>query len=319
MAESIDAAREKERYDAACKRVLSEKVILAWIMKSCLDEYKNSEVSEIASQYIVGEPIVSRIAVAPDETNVDGRIRGIGTEDATLTESRSTYDIRFYAIAPESGEQIELIVNVEVQNTDHPGYPLPKRGIYYGSRMISSQYGVEFTHSEYGMIKKVYSIWICLNPAEKRKNSVVRYSIREENLIGNVREKVSDYDLMTVVILYLGDEASEPEGDILRLLNALLGTESSAEQKKAFLRERFAIPMTKYFEQEVSEMCNLSDGVEQKGIQKGIEKGRQEGKIMAFAELVRDGVLSLADAAKFISMSPVDFCGAANELGYRLS
>ena len=35
--------------------------------------------------------------------------------------------------------------------------------------------------------------------------------------------------------------------------------------------------MTEKFETEVEYMCNLSDGVEQKGIQKGIEIGIEQG------------------------------------------
>ena len=57
---------------------------------------------------------------------------------------------------------IALIINVEAQNDFYPGYPLIKRGIYYCCRMISSQYGREFTGPHYEKIKKVYSIWICI-------------------------------------------------------------------------------------------------------------------------------------------------------------
>ena len=149
VAESIDAVAEKVQYDAACKRVLSEKIILAWIMKHCMDEYKECDVNQIAAKYIVGEPVVSKVAVAPDETNADGRIRGIGTEETTLTEGTSYYDIRFYALIPDIEEQVELIINVEAQDTDHPGYPLTMRGVYYGCRTVTSQYGVEFTNAEF--------------------------------------------------------------------------------------------------------------------------------------------------------------------------
>ena len=38
--------------------------------------------------------------------------------------------------------------------------------------------------------------------------------------------------------------------------------------------KEFHIPMTKQLEEELEHMCNLSDGVEQKGIEKGIEKER---------------------------------------------
>ena len=39
------------------------------------------------------------------------------------------------------------------------------------------------------------------------------------------------------------------------------------------IQEEFNIKMTQELEREVSEMCNLSEGVEQKGIAKGIAKG----------------------------------------------
>ena len=36
IAEDIHATDQNAQYDAACKRLLSQKIILAWIMKSCL-------------------------------------------------------------------------------------------------------------------------------------------------------------------------------------------------------------------------------------------------------------------------------------------
>lgn len=158
IAKGIRAADENAAYDAACKRLLSEKIILAWIMKSCVEEYQDCSVDEIAEKYIEGQPQVGEIAVAPDETNQPSRIRGTGNEDATVHEGTVTYDIRFLATAPVSGELIRLIINIEAQNDFYPGYPLIKRGIYYCSRMISAQYGTEFTGSHYGDVKKVYSI-----------------------------------------------------------------------------------------------------------------------------------------------------------------
>ena len=90
----------------------------------------------------------------------------------------ATYDIRFRAIAPSSGEPIGLIVNVGAQNDFYPGYPLTKRGIC--CRMISSQYGREFTGSHYEKLKKVYSSWICMNPPRRRENTITRYHLTEE-------------------------------------------------------------------------------------------------------------------------------------------
>ena len=67
--------------------------------------------------------------MAPDETNQAPRIAQTGVEDKTLTEGTITYDIRFNALAPVSGELIGLIINLEAQNKYDPGYPLTKRGI----------------------------------------------------------------------------------------------------------------------------------------------------------------------------------------------
>ena len=41
LAESIRTMDKSAQYDAACKRLLAIKIILAWIMKSCLKEFKN--------------------------------------------------------------------------------------------------------------------------------------------------------------------------------------------------------------------------------------------------------------------------------------
>ena len=113
IAKNIRVADEKASYDAACKQLLSEKIILAWIMKNCLEEYRECDVDEIVEKYIEGTPQVGEVAVAPDESNQVSMIHGSGNEDTSLTEGTVTYDIRFLAIAPVSGEVIRLIINID--------------------------------------------------------------------------------------------------------------------------------------------------------------------------------------------------------------
>ena len=121
IAKNIRVADEKASYDAACKKLLSEKIILAWIMKNCLEEFRDCDVNEIAEKYIEGQPQVGEVPVAPDETNSATMIHGSGNEDRTLTEGTVTYDIRYLALAPVSGELIRLIINIEAQNDFYPG------------------------------------------------------------------------------------------------------------------------------------------------------------------------------------------------------
>ena len=275
LAKNITAAGEKAAYDAACKRLLANKIILAWIMKSCLEEYKTHSIHEIAEKYIEGVPQIAEATVNPDEEtrNCGEQIRGVKNEDSTIQEGTITYDIRFLAIAPGTGETIRLMINVEAQNDFYPGYPIIKRALYYCSRMISSQYGSEFTETHYENIRKVYSIWICSNPPKRRENTITRYSIQEENLIGQVSERKENYDLLTVVMICLGHADDDNYTGVLKLLGVLLSSEKEAEEKKKILQDDFDIAMTKTLESEVSVMCNLSKGVEERGIARGLETG----------------------------------------------
>ena len=289
VAKKIRILDDKAQYDAACKRLLSERIILAWIMKACVEEFRDCEIHEIAAKYIVGTPQVGVVPVDPDESNgtVQGEVAGTGVGDATMTEGTVTYDVRFMAAAPVSGELIRLIINVEAQNNFYPGYPLIKRGIYYCSRMISAQCGTEFVNAHYEKIKKVYSIWICMNPPKNRKNTITRYRIAEDNLVGSVKEQKAYYDLMTAVMVCLGAEDDQNYEGLLKLLDVLFSTEVNLKGKQEILEQEFSIGMTQTMESEVSLMCNLSQGIEEKGIQKGKREERQRG-IQAMVSVLKD-------------------------------
>ncbi len=275
LAKNIAAAGDRADYDAACKRLLANKVILAWIMKSCVEEFRDFAVDEIAEHYIEGSPQIAQTAVNPDEvTDSQGeQIEGSKTEDSTIKEGTVTYDIRFYAVVPRTAETIKLILNVEAQSDFYPGYPIIKRGLYYCSRMISSQYGVEFTNGHYEKIRKAISIWICADPPKYRKNTITRYAVQEENVVGDIAEKRENYDLITAVIVCLGNEGDDKYTGILRLLEVLLSSERKPDEKKRILQDDFNIKMTRELESEVLLMCNLSKGIEEKGIKEGIKEG----------------------------------------------
>ena len=276
LAKMISTAGERAAYDNACKKLLANKVILAWIMKSCLEEYRDCELTDIALKYIESDVQISENAVFPDEELESCQITGLNTEDNTINEGTVTYDIKFRAIIPGTGEKISLIINIEAQNDFYPGYPIVKRNLHYCCRLVSSQYGTEFTNSHYEKIKKVYSIFICMNPPKYRKNTINQYSIREEELAGKYQEEINNYDLLTALIICLGDADAETATGILRLLEVLLSSERNAKEKKRILENDFGIKMTGNLEKEVSEMCNLSEGVERRGIAKGIASSAQK-------------------------------------------
>jgi predicted transposase YdaD len=144
--------------------------------------------------------------------------------------------------------------------------------------MISEQYGTVFTKEQYRDLCKVYSIWICPSPAQKRKNTISKYHMIKEDIYGRTDVLSINYDLMEVVIINLGDVEKESELEILNLLNVLFSPSMSSKKKKEILSNDFNIAMTQELESEVQNMCNLSDGIFELGRQEGERLGRQEGE-----------------------------------------
>ena len=276
------------QYDEAVKRLLANKRILAAIMKDCVEEYRDCTVEEIAEKYIEGVPQVGEAGVHLDETNrgcaaesgagrAEGRIHGAATEDASRTEGTVRYDIRFFASVPGEEGRLSLIINVEAQNRFRPGYPLIKRAIYYGSRMLSAQYGPVFTKSEYGKLKKVYSIWLCTHPPAAWQNTITQYSLREKHIVGRAREERKNYDLLSIVMVCLGKADGENYGGLLKFLEVLLSDSRPAGEKRKILSEEFGMEMSGDLESGVRDMCNLSQGILERGIEEGMERGLQQG------------------------------------------
>lgn len=220
-------------------------------------------------------PEISEVRVHPGETNA--KITGMNNEDTVYGEGTITYDIRFQAMYPKSGEHIKIFVNVEAQKDFYPGYPIVTRGIFYGCRMILAQYATEFTEPAYGDMKKVFSIWICLNPSKKAGNTIARYSIKKEDLVGVTEDRPEDYDKISVIMICLGGKNLDNYGGILKMLDVLLSESRTPDEKKEILEEEYEIAMSQEFKKEVHIMCNLSQGVRERAILEGIEQGIEQG------------------------------------------
>lgn len=67
-------------------------------------------------------------------------------------------------------------------------------------------------------------------------------------------------------MICLGDELSDTGA--LKLLEVLLSDEMEADDKKKIISEEFQIQMTQNLDEEVENMCNLSQGVEARGARK---------------------------------------------------
>jgi hypothetical protein len=242
--DDVYLAGKNPEYDAAAKKLLSSKKILAWILKYCVEEFKDCSIADIRDRYIIGIPETASVPVLPDETNAAAmvnadRISGERTEDTSVTEGKVTFDIRLRAITPHN-DLVQLIINIEAQRSKRTSYPLLKRAMYYVSRLISSQYGVDFDRAQYGKIKKVYSIWLCMDAPDDR-GGITRYRMQEEPEYGNILDEKENYDLQQIVMVYVAHARADMENRLLNLLGELFVSEDDASRKKAELIEHYDI------------------------------------------------------------------------------
>ena len=270
----------KAKYDQTMLNVLSDKQVLAWILKRFVSEYEHLPLEEIETKYIEPETIlVSKAGVSRDSS----RIKGLSEKDSTQMEGTIYYDIVFQAYYPgNEQEKIGLYINLEAQADYYPGYPLEMRGIYYGARRLTSQLKQINRETNYGCLQKVYSIWLCVgNVPAYESDTVTLYDISKNDIIGSVKRNKDFYDLINVVIIRLNDEAA-PEDNTMKMLQTLFSNQLS-KQEKLHALEKLGMRMNDSLGKGIGGSMNLSDYVELKGI----EKGRRDG-IRNMIELCQD-------------------------------
>ena len=108
--------KEKEAFEKA--KEAGELVVMistaennARVMKSCMKEYEDCSIRDIADHYIEGIPEISQREVHRDEAPASdpGKIRGENTEDKAVNEGTVRYDIMFRAILPQGQETIKKV------------------------------------------------------------------------------------------------------------------------------------------------------------------------------------------------------------------
>lgn len=306
---AVENADCKIQYDRNVKEILSDKIILAWILKYSVHEFKAYSIEEIA-QSIEGEPQIESIPIEPGNFRAE-KITGLSTESVLMNEGMITYDIRFFVYLP-SGESVKFIVNVEAQKNYTPGYDLVTRGVFYCARMLSSQLETEFTTDNYDGIKKVFSIWICMNSSEYAQNTITQYAIKQHDIYGTYTGKAR-YDLLSVIMVRLGKNDNS-KNELIGMLSVLLSSDMPVREKKQILEKEYQIPMSRKLQEAVNIMCNLSDLVEEKGIKQGIE----QGGLQMLYQCVSDGDLTVEKAAKKAGLEQDDFIRRMRLAGYSI-
>ena len=174
--------------------------------------------------------------------------------------------------------------------------------------MISSQKERDFSNSNYNDIKRVYSIWVCMNMPE---NSLEHIHLVKDSIV-NSHEWKGKMNLVNIVMIGLAEELPEYEEkyELHRLLGALLSQDLTANEKLDIIGNEYAIPMEKDFREDVSIMCNLSQKIKETGIEMGkremimkmYNKGYTAAQIADVAEMDEKKIKDIIKNAELLTV-----------------
>ncbi len=288
LAQTVNAANDAgSAYDTNVKYLLADKQILSRILKYTVEEFRDMEIVDILG--CIGDDI--EIGTRPVDAGLSnlGRVKGTVTEDNIPGEGIIYYDIRFIAYLKE--KEMRILINIEAQkstNSGKLGYHLENRIVFYLARMISAQKQTEFFHSDFDNLKKVRSIWICMDSKET-EDSIEEIGFDRKTVFGNKKNSYHT-DLMKGIIVNIRSGADSSSGKVIRksknVLIAMLEelvSNKDASEKKRILADEYGMTMTVELERRIQIMCNWSESISERarieGRMEGIIEGRMEGKI----------------------------------------
>ena len=291
-------------YDKLAKSFLSRKVILAQILKYTVEEFADCSLEDIEKKYIEGDPHFSINSIPLDDT-LD--IKGKHTESSSTNESFITFDIIFDVVAPVDGKPVKIIINVEPQKTTRKiHYKLMKRAVYYAARLISDQKEREFHGDEYNELKKVYSIWICMGVQNYRADSIQRYNLTEEIIHGNFHDDPKNYDLISIVILNLGNKPTSHR--LLNLLYLIFMDLKPSDEKESILHDEYHIDISRDMREELKKMGGLMEPAVEVAVKRATAEATAETEKKTLIDTIRKAMknwhLSATEVMNGFEISP---------------
>ena len=149
LASAMETRGKGKAIDDYCKRVLSNKDVVSYILEKLILD--NKGYCGIKESNIV---------------------------DESIPGARIEYDKLYEVKLPKT----KIFVNIEAQSKENPGYPLINRAVYYVSRLIDRQKNKSegFMKSRYGEMKEVYSIWIIMDMDVKKEEMIEVHTFPEK-------------------------------------------------------------------------------------------------------------------------------------------
>ena len=113
--------------------------------------------------------------------------------------------------------------------------------------------------------------------ADRTSDSISRISLKADTLFGKPCG-FPKLDKMCGMVIRIrnNNNAAESKNKLIAMLEDVLSSEDS-DVKKHKLEDKYDMKMTTELEGRINGMCNLSDVVEERGIEQGMERGMELG------------------------------------------
>ena len=127
--------------------------------------------------------------------------------------------------------------------------------------------------------------------ADRTSDSISRISLKADTLFGKPCG-FPKLDKMCGMVIRIrnNNNAAESKNKLIAMLEDVLSSEDS-DVKKHKLEDKYDMKMTTELEGRINGMCNLSDVVEERGIEQGMERGIKQGierGITGLVEVLRE-------------------------------
>lgn len=168
-----------------------------------------------------------------------------------------------------------ILVNIEAQKDEPSSYYIQNRAVFYACRMVSSQKERDFTGMNYNDIKKVYTIWICMN---QKENSLNYLHLTNEKLMGKTAiEKAGD--LIHIILLGLAKNLPPytEKNKLHRLLGALFTNELTADEKISIIESEYNIEAKNELRKDVRKVSGLGESLVESAAEEAWEQGLELG------------------------------------------
>ncbi len=277
-ADKVEVAADMASYDRNAKMLISDPPILAYILSKTVPELEGMSREEIIRR--MGERHISDVPVEPGMTK--SKLYELNTEQSETNSGTTLFDVLFTQVhLDETDIETYLYIDVEIQREENVGYDILPRAVFYCGRLLSMQYGMDVTYRDYGGLKKVYSIWLCLNCPEKDSNTITRYHMVRDDIYGLCSDHPYDYIEIVMVRLPKHDKDISEDNGLIRMVGTVLSGTIDVEKKKEILESEYGIPMTVDAKGRTEDMCNLGEGIYLDGIEKGVDNVNDLNKRLA--------------------------------------